>query len=321
MSPRTGPLRTELPLTGLPLIDADALDGLLGPVGAVDALEAALRGGLDPGAGPARSSIAVPGGELLVMPAQYGDRIAVKLAGVAPGNPALGLPRITGTCLLLDARTLLPLALFDAPGLTALRTSAVSALAVRHLAPAAAEHLLLFGAGPQAHAHLRAVAAVRPLRRVTVVGRDRDRVEALLRAAGRAGLRAGVGAPEDVRGADVVCCCTTARTPLFDGAEVAAHAVVVAVGSHEPDARETDSVLVGRSAVVVEDRATAFREAGDLLVPLAEGGFTRESVHADLAELVTGAVRPPVGRPSLFKSVGMAWEDLVVAAAAYDRSG
>jgi len=304
-----------------PIIDAETLDSLLGPADAVDALEAALRQGLDPAAGPGRGSVPLPGGELLVMTAQFGDRAAVKLAGVAPGNPALGLPRITGTCLLLDARTLLPLALFDAPALTALRTAAVSALAVRRIAPATAEHLLIFGAGPQAHAHLRALAAVRPLRRVTVVARDRDRLRALLAVAAGAGLRAGPGSPGAVREADLICCCTTARTPLFDGSEVSPQAVVVAVGSHEPDARETDSALVARAAVVVEDRATALREAGDLLIPLAEGRFSPGDVHADLAELVTGAVAPPTGRPCLFKSVGMAWEDLVIAAAAHARTG
>lgn len=120
--------------------------------------------------------------------------------------------------------------------------------------------------------------------------------------------------------ADLVVCCTTARAPLFDGALVAPGATVVAVGSHEPSARETDTALVTRSEVYVEARGAALREAGDLLVPLSEGAIGAEHVAGDLAELVTGRRTPSPGRPRLFKSVGMAWEDLAVAAALYEAA-
>jgi ornithine cyclodeaminase len=96
---------------------------------------------------------------------------------------------------------------------------------------------------------------------------------------------------------------------------VPAHAVVVAVGSHEPDAREVDGELVARAEVYVESRAAALREAGDLIIPSVD------RVAGDLAELVTGRVRVAGDRPRLFKSVGMAWEDLVVAVTAYEAAG
>ncbi|GAB2831457.1 delta(1)-pyrroline-2-carboxylate reductase family protein [Actinoallomurus bryophytorum] len=276
---------------------------------AADLLERALRSGLDPESGPARSVADVPAGQILLMPAAVHGYAGVKIATVAPGNR--DLPRIQGVYLLLDGRTLAPIALLDGVALTAIRTPAVSALAVRHLAAADASHLVVFGTGPQAWGHVRALCAVRPVERVTVVGRGgTGEFVARCRASG---LDASAGTPDAVAGADIVACCTTAREPLFPGDLVPAHAVVVAVGSHEPGAREVDGVLVARSEVFVESRAAALREAGDLIIP----GVTRPP--ANLAELVTGTPRTGSGRPRLFKSVGMAWEDLVVAVAAYER--
>ncbi|MEU4505218.1 ornithine cyclodeaminase family protein [Streptomyces sp. NPDC024089] len=310
----------------LPLLGADDIQAL-GPTGAVDALEEALSGGLDPETAPARHHVTVPGGELLIMPATTQQVTGVKIAGVAPDNPSRDLPRITGSYLLLDAPTLLPLALLDGAALTTLRTPAVSALAIRHLTGPVVHHLVLFGTGPQAYGHLDAVLAERQVERVTVVGRTAHRAEALAAHARRLGADARTAqAPGDaeVATADLVLCCTTSATPLFDGALVPDGATVVAVGSHTPDAREVDTALVARSAVVVESRSAALSEAGDLLIPMAEGAFRAEDIHANLAELVTG--RAPGGAPAgfegprFFKSVGMGWEDLAVAAAVHRDS-
>lgn len=107
----------------------------------------------------------------------------------------------------------------------------------------------------------------------------------------------------------MICCATTARDPLFAGSHVKDGALVIAVGSHEPDAREVDDQLVNRAAVVVESRASAMREAGDLIA----AGLPAEQL-VTLAELVAGAQIPPA-RPRLFKSTGMSWEDTVIASA------
>ncbi|MFF3650571.1 ornithine cyclodeaminase family protein [Streptomyces sp. NPDC002181] len=309
----------------IPQFEAAETTALLTPAAAADALAGALRAGLDPESCPRRSAVAVPGGgELLLMPAAEGAYAGVKIAGVAPGNPALGLPRITGSYLLLDGPTLCPLALFDGAALTALRTPAVSALALRYLAPAGrALRLVLFGAGPQAYGHLEAVRHVRDLAGVVVVGRDPVAARKLAEHARALGVPARTGAPADVADADLVLCCTTAREPLFDGRLVAPGATVVAVGSHEPDARETDTALVRRAAVYVESRAAALREAGDLLVPEAEGAIGPGHINGTLADLVAGRM-PAAGEPGcpqLFKSVGMAWEDLAVAVAMYRAAG
>ncbi|MFJ9606657.1 ornithine cyclodeaminase family protein [Kitasatospora sp. NPDC101176] len=290
--------------------------GGLTPAGAVAALERVLLDGFDPEAAPARSAVPVPAGELLMMPAAAGPYAGVKIAGVAPANPGRGLPRITGSYLLLDGPTLQPLALLDGAALTALRTPAVTAVALRRLAAPDASHLVLFGSGPQAYGHLDALLAVRPLTRLTVVARNAERAAALAAYGRELGLSAAVGGPEAVAGADLVVCCTTARTPLFDGALVPAHAAVAAVGSHEPQAREVDEVLVRRAGLYVEARAVAAREAGDLLL----AGAAFDGVR-NLAELVCGEVPPPVDRPRFFKSVGMAWEDLAVAAEVYRCGG
>ncbi|MGW0364774.1 ornithine cyclodeaminase family protein [Streptomyces sp. NPDC002990] len=310
--------------TRIPQFDAATMAALLTPAAAADALDAALRAGLDPESCPQRTAYGVPGGELLLMPAAFGSYAGVKIAGVAPANPARGLPRITGSYLLLDGPTLSPLALLDGAALTTLRTPAVSALALRHLTGAGRPlRMVLFGSGPQAYGHLEAASWVRELAQVVVVGRDPKGAERLAAHARTLRLSARTGTPEDVAGADLVICCTTAREPLFDGRLVGRGATVVAVGSHEPDARETDTALVHRAAVYVESRAAALREAGDLLVPREEGVIGPGHITGTLSDLVAG--RMPAGgegrRPQLFKSVGMAWEDLAVAVALFRAAG
>jgi len=290
--------------------DADAIARRLPHAAAVDALEAALRGGLDPEADPPRSFVAARGGELIVMPSAAGGELGVKLVSVG------GEPRVQGVYVLFDGATLAPAALLDGIGLTDLRTSAVSALAVRHLAARPPRRLVVFGSGPQARAHVAALRAIAPVEHAAIVGRDHARAEALAQelAAQHDGLQARAAGPEAVADADVICCCTTAREPLFDGDAVAEEAVVVAIGSHEPEAREVDERLVGRATVVVESRTSALREAGDVIQAISAGAL-REDELVGLAELVRGEAVAAPGRPRFFKSSGMAWEDLVLAAA------
>ncbi len=308
------------PSGGLPHLGADALARLVPMAAAVDAVETALTGGgLDPEAEPARSVVGVEGGQLLLMPSATAAYAGVKVASVTPDNPARGLPRVQGLYVLLDGVTHTPLALLDGSALTSLRTPAVSGAALRRLAAPEARRLLVFGTGPQAWGHVEAVRAVRPgLAHVDVVGRDRGRLAAFAARCRDAGLPAAAAAPDDVAKADVVCCCTTARAPLFDSGPLAPHTAVVAVGSHEPAAREVDERLVGRATVVVEARSVAVRECGDIVRAVAAGAVDAGALWT-LGELVRGEVPVPAGRPRLFKSAGMAWEDLAVAVAAYER--
>lgn len=301
----------------LPWLDAATLRRLVPMNTAVHTIETALRAGVDPTADPARGVLDLRCGSLLLMPTEVGNRVGVKLASVAPDNPRRGLPRISAVYVLFDGDTLTPVALLDGTALTTLRTPAVSAVAVSHLAPARASRLVLFGTGPQAVGHVEAIRTVAPLREVVVVGRDPARAAAFASHVG-GGLTARAGDAGAVAGADIVVCATTARQPLFSGAAVPDAACVVAVGSHEPDCRELDSALLGRSYVVVEDAATALREAGDVVLALIAGALAAGDL-VSLADVVTGRVTLPADRPRVFKSVGMAWEDLVVAAEAYRR--
>jgi ornithine cyclodeaminase len=294
------------------MLDAAEVAAALPMPAAITALRDALLAGLDPAADPARSVVPVEHGQLLIMPAQWDRYAGVKVATVAPDNPDVGLPRIQGSYLLLDGPTLTPVALLDGIALTAIRTAAVSAVAVDALAEPDAATLVVFGSGPQAHSHVTALRAVRPVERIVVIARDPERAEKFVAWCGG---EARVGTTADVAAADLVACCTTARTPLFDGTLLADHATVVAVGSHEPEAAEVDATTLTRSTVVVEASATALREAGDVIQPVDAGLFD-PAMLVDLAAVITGSVRVPTSRPRLFKSVGMAWEDVVLAAAA-----
>lgn len=306
-------------LDALPRIDAAALESLVPMAMAIEVIEELLRSGFDPETDPARQVFDVAAGDVLIMPSHTTQWLGVKVATVAPENPARGLPRIQAVYLLLDADTLSPLALLDGTALTALRTPAVSAVAVRHLARPGAAHLVLFGSGPQAWGHLTAIRVIRPIELVTLVPRDPTRAEQLIaRCRSTLGLEPKVGSPDAVAEADVVACCTTARTPLFRGELLPDHAVVVAIGSHEPDAREVDDDTVNRCSVVVEARSAALREAGDVIGAVQSGALDPDRL-VGLADVVRGTVDLPEG-PRLYKSVGMSWQDLAVAAAAYERS-
>jgi ornithine cyclodeaminase/alanine dehydrogenase-like protein (mu-crystallin family) len=272
----------------LPFIAAADVERRLTAAQAADALEAALLDGVDPEAERPRGAIELDRGQILVMASAAARHPVVKLVTIG------GEPRIQGVCVLFDGTSLAPIALVDGIALTNVRTSAVSALAVRHLAVPDARRLVVFGRGPQAHAHVSAMRAIRPIEQVDVLGRDR------------------AGADELVSAADVICCCTTAREPLFDGALVAGHATVVAIGSHEPDARETDDALAARATIVVESRTSALREAGDVIVAIDHGATSADRL-VTLAELVRGEAEPAADSPRLFKSTGMSWEDAVVA--------
>ena len=230
--------------------------------------------------------------------------------GGKPTRPAA----IQGVYVLFDGETLAPAALLDGIGLTDLRTSAVSALAVRHLAaPGRA------GSSCSAPARRRgrtcaALRAIAPIEHVAIVG-PRPRPHRGARARAR---RASPPAADAVAEADVVCCCTTAREPLFDGDAVADEAVVVAIGSHEPEAARSTSGSPPARRSSSSRAPSALREAGDV-IRRSTRARSREDELVTLAALVRGEARARPGRPRLFKSTGMAWEDLVLAAAVHAR--
>lgn len=298
----------------------------LGPERAVTAIREALRGGLDPEASLPRSVIDVDHGQLLLMPAQTRGYVGVKVATIAPANPARGRPRIQGLYALHDADTLELVALLDGTALTTLRTPAVSVAAgltrLRRLAAAgpAGLRVVVFGAGPQGESHAATLRAHVPVCRLTVVTRHTGPPPAW---ADERLTHDDPSVTERVRAAHVVVAATTARASLFDGALVRDDALVIAVGSHEPDARELDGALLSRATVVVETREVAAREAGDVILAVRESHLTLEAL-VPLAEHVRADGADPgsaaYDRPLVVKTSGMGWEDLVVAVAVYEKA-
>lgn len=301
---------------GVPFVDAEDLARLLPMAAAIEALEAAFGADELPEA-PLRSSVETPDGTLLLMPASGSQGVGVKLVTLTPANPDRGSPFIQAVYALFEPGSQAPRALVDGTALTALRTGAVSGLATRYLARPEARRLAIVGAGVQARSHLEAMRAVRPVDEVVVISRTPERAAAL---ASGAGTDVRIGEPRDLADADLVCTCTTSAAPVVAGALLRPGAHVNAVGAYTPQMREIDSEGVRRSKVVVETREAAMAEAGDLLIPIAEGTIGPDHVLADLPSVVKGAqVRTSERDVTLFKSVGVAFEDLVVASAVADR--
>lgn len=288
-------------MTAVPYVDAAELRRLVPMSAAVDALERTFAAG-DVEA-PQRSHLAVGPGELLVMPAWGPEGVGVKLVTVNPANPGAGRALVNGVYVLFDAESLEPALLIDGAAVTSLRTPAVSALATKHLAAPDASRLVVFGAGTQARGHVEAMRAVRGIESVVVVARSEESARAL----------GEPGTPDDVAEADIVCTCTTSATPLFDGYRLRRGAHVNAVGAYKPHARELDDATIRRAAVFVEDRDAALAEAGDLVQPIESGVLDRDSIR-DLRHLLTQGA--PDADVTVFKSVGLASEDLAIAAAA-----
>lgn len=273
----------------------------------------ALRIGLaKPCSAPLRSCHALPAqASLLQMPVwQAGEGIGVKLVTVFPGNGARGLPAVAAVFALFDGEDGRPLALLEASELTARRTACSSALAADHLARDDARRLLVVGCGTLAAHMVRAHACVRDYRHIDIWGRDPAKAAALA-----ARLRAAVEA------ADCVSCVTTSREALVRGAWLKPGVHLDLVGAFLPSMRETDALAVARARIVVDTRAGALEEAGDLLQAIAEGAIGHEAISTELRDLLGGAGRRgDPGEITLFKSVGYALEDLVAARRVVDNA-
>lgn len=298
-------------------LDTAALYAAISPAQAVEAIQAALLSGFDPGTDHVRSAEKLSHGGFLLMPSEVGLHAGIKVITVSPENPQQDLPRIQGIYILFDSETLTPKLLMEGAALSNIRTPAVSFAATETALLRTTDplHVVIFGAGPQGIDHLATLKAVLGTRRViatvTFVVRTPRPIavaEATVVAAGSA------EASEAVASAGLIICATTARTPVFSSTHVRADAVVIAVGSHEPDARELDSALMARSHVIVEDVATALRESGDVVLAIAENALSIDDL-IPMADVVCGRTELQSDRPVVFKSSGMSWEDLAVAAA------
>jgi ornithine cyclodeaminase/alanine dehydrogenase-like protein (mu-crystallin family) len=274
---------------------------------------------------PARSSMEVPetNGLMLIMPCHAAGmhHMSLKLLTQFADNGRVGLPLIQAVVLLVDAVNGRFLAVMDGTAITALRTGAASGVATRWLAQPRADTAAIFGAGVQARTQLEAVCTVRQIKQVRVFDCRPDAAQAFAEdMSARLGIPvlAASSAVDALAGAQVVCTATTSPVPVFEDQDLVAGVHINAVGSWRPQTAEIPTDTVCRARVFVDHRVAALEEAGDLLMPLREGRITAEHIRPELGELIASraAGRQTSDEITLFKSVGLAVQDLFAAARA-----
>jgi ornithine cyclodeaminase/alanine dehydrogenase-like protein (mu-crystallin family) len=263
-----------------------------------------------------------------VMPAYIdGDRasLGTKLVSVYHTNLEKGLPSHLATIVLFDVETGALQALLDGRYITEARTAAASAASVKHVAKKNARVLAVLGTGVQARSHIEAIARVRPIDEIRVWGRDPAHVRRLfdeLAASTRPRLVTAASVEDAVRGADVIALVTAAREPVLYRSMVSPGTHICAVGACRPDQREMDTALVKAARLFVDSRAGALAEAGDIVIPIKEGAIDESHIAGEIGDVCGG--RQPGRRDeseiTIFKSLGMAVEDVAAARLAFERA-
>ena len=265
-------------------------------------------------------------GLLGLMPAyRAGEQGAFGLKAICvfPGNPAIGKDAHQGAVMLFSRETGELLALMNASEITAIRTAAVSAVATRLLAREEAQELAIIGAGVQARTHLAALAAVRPIKRARVACRNIEHAVELAREMQSSFPIEPVRTNEEaVRGADVIVTATSSLEPVINKEWISPGAHVNAIGTHSPSSREIDSATMAATRIFVDRRESALNEAGDYLLAAQEGLITPDSIIGEIGELLIGTKtgRTSATEITLFKSLGLAIEDVVTADYLYQRA-
>lgn len=278
---------------------------------------------------PLRQVLRLPDGKsaFAVMPAYLGQprSVGAKVITVFPDNHGTAFDSHQGAVLLFEAEHGSLAAVMDASSITAIRTAAVSGLATGLLAREDATDVAILGTGVQARTHLEAVRSVRNVKRVRVWSRNPDAVRTF---ADRESRRHGVAvepatsARTAVEGADIVCTVTASREPVLAGEWLGEGAHVNAVGASLPFARELDTAAVARGRLYVDRRESALNEAGDFLIPKKEGVIGDDHVVGEIGEVLLGRApgRRDDGEVTIFKSLGLAIEDVAAAAYIYERA-
>ena len=251
--------------------------------------------------------------------------LGAKLVTVFGQNHARGLPSHLATILLLDPETGALLALLDGRYITEARTAAVSAVSVQHLARPDVGVLAILGTGVQGRSHLEAIRHVRRLTDVRVwspTALHRDAFVVDMGTSTGLPIRAVATAAAATRDADIIVCATASHTPVIDSTDVADGAHIAAVGACRPDQREMPTALVARGRLYVDSHQAARKEAGDILIPQGEGAFGDEHILGELGDLINGGIpgRLTPRDVTIFKSLGLAVEDVVAATMAVDRA-
>ncbi len=300
----------------------------------MDDLIAAMEAALDQFSGggvrqPLRSVVEVGDGHAFygVMPAYIArpPALGTKLVSVFHSNAARGLPSHLATIVLLDPETGELQAVMDGRYITEARTAAVSAASARHLARPDARVLAVLGSGVQARSHIDALTRVRAFDELRVWGRDPGRVREVLNGLAPGGperVIAAASAEAAADQADVIALVTASREPVLTRAAVRDGAHICAVGACRPDQREMDTALVRDARVFVDSRVGALAEAGDLVIPIREGAIDASHIAGELGDVFGGRTpgRRSAAEITIFKSLGMAVEDVAAARLAFDRA-
>ncbi len=254
---------------------------------------------------PVRSvlPIAEHGGSLGVMPAVYRGVCGAKLVTFYPSNAARGIPTHMAMILLFRGETGEPLAILDGRLITEMRTAAVSAVATDALSAPDVRVLTLLGSGVQCRSHIQALQMVRTFEEIRVWSPDAEHRRI---CAEETGATAFDSAEAAVRDADVIVTVTSASEPVLKGDWLSPGAYVNAVGAVGPVKRELDEETIRRATVIVESHESALTEAGDILMANA-------TVDAEIGNVLAGKFKPPTGKRIVFKSLGVAVEDLAAA--------
>jgi ornithine cyclodeaminase/alanine dehydrogenase-like protein (mu-crystallin family) len=256
---------------------------------------------------PVRSVIKVdpPGGFLGLMPALTTDGLGLKAVTFYPSNANRGIPTHMATIFLVDPETGTPLAIMDGRLITEMRTAAVSAAATKLLAPHDAKILAVLGSGVQARSHVEALRFVRQFEEIRVWSSTQKHAKQLAEEIGGTAL----SAEEAVRAADVIATVTNSKTPVLNGSWLKPGCHVNAIGACRPDWRELDDEAMA-NVVFVDSREGAMKESGDVILSGAK-------IYAELGEALAGKVSPRTSETTIFKSLGMAVEDIAAAMLVY----
>jgi ornithine cyclodeaminase/alanine dehydrogenase-like protein (mu-crystallin family) len=257
---------------------------------------------------PVRSVINVdpPGGFLGLMPAHTADGLGLKAVTFYPSNAERGIPTHMATIFLVDPETGTPLAIMDGRLITEMRTAAVSAAATKLLASPDAKILAILGSGVQARSHVEALRCVRKFQEIRVWSPTAERAQRFATETGATEM----SAEEAVRGADVIVTATNSTTPVLKGAWLKHGCHVNAIGACRPDWRELDDAAMKKGVVFVDSREGAMKESGDVTL-------SRADVYAELGEALAGKLPARANETTIFKSLGMAVEDIAAAMLVY----
>ncbi len=260
---------------------------------------------------PVRSVINVdpPGGFLGLMPAHTADGLGLKAVTFYPSNAERGIPTHMATIFLVDPETGTPLAVMDGRLITEMRTAAVSAAATKLLASPDAKILAILGSGVQARSHVEALRLVRQFQEIRVWSPTKEHAEQFAKEIGAT----PTSAEQAVRGADVVVTATSSKIPVVKGAWLKPGCHVNAIGACRPDWRELDDAALKGSVVFVDSSEGAMKESGDVILSGAE-------IYAELGEVLAGKVPSQANETTIFKSLGMAAEDIAAAMLVYRKS-